>query len=502
MMYHFEDVAHGYDVQADVIVVGTGAGGAVAAANFAAAGLKTVVIEAGPQLKTSDMTREAPSFLAKYFWDGGLRMIMGTTPVPCMQGRAVGGSTISNSAIMLKIPDWVRQEWIEKDGLTALKAEAFDRCFERVFANTFTAKTPLDVQGPRNLSIRDALTAMGVTNGPLPRAVKDCKGCADCLVGCACGAKQSLDKSYIPQAIRDGADVYTCSEVDRLIFEGDQVVGVTGNVINIDGWKRVARFTVRAPRVVLAAGAMHTPNLLQLSGVKHRGAVGGTLAAHLSSGVLGFMEKPMHPWIGATQGWGAMSNDIKGMKFESLWADPSVILVKWGGYGQELLRRLPDVNHLTIGAVVYRGRCKGTVRPRFNGSPNMKLWIPKDEAQVVFRGMKVLADGLFKVGARSVHVGKLPGVNGDLTDPSQTEMLLSKSLTGRNLTMTGNHVFCTARMTADERTPVAPDGRVRGVKGVWCVDASVFPSPSAVNPQATIMAVSDLLTRRIAELPA
>ena len=162
-------------------------------------------------------------------------------------------------------------------------------------AGTLTAPTPMNAQGPRNLIIRDALTSMGVSNGPLPRAVKDCSGCADCIVGCACGAKQSVDRSYIPMAVRDGAEVYTCANVDRVLMEGSKAVGVTGRVIDPKTWKATGNFTVRAPRVVLAAGATHTPCLLQKSGITHRGMVGGTLFAHISGGVVGIMDKPMHP---------------------------------------------------------------------------------------------------------------------------------------------------------------------------------------------------------------
>src|SRR5690554_835660 len=104
MIHRFDAVRDGYTVDADVVIVGSGAGGAVAATNFAAAGFRTVVIEAGPEIRPEDMTRDAPKFLAKHYWDGGLRMLMGSAPVPCMQGRGVGGSTVVNSAIMLKLP--------------------------------------------------------------------------------------------------------------------------------------------------------------------------------------------------------------------------------------------------------------------------------------------------------------------------------------------------------------------------------------------------------------
>jgi choline dehydrogenase-like flavoprotein len=498
LIHHLRDLSNGFDLRTDAVVVGSGAGGAMAAANLATAGLKTVVLEAGPQVTAREMTRDAPLFMARYFWEGGLRILGGSAQIPTMQGRCLGGSTLVNSAIMLKLPEWIRRAWAREDNLPFILDSEVDDAFARVFALTGTAPTPLAVMGRRNEIVRDALTAAGIASGPLPRAVVGCDGCADCLTGCTEGRKQSVDRSVLPQAERDGAEVYTCAVVDRVLTEGTRVVGVSGQVVDPQGMRALAPFTVRAPLVLLGAGVMATPVILLQSGIK--GRVGKTLYAHLGGGVTGIMDEVVDPWVGATQGWGAISDTIPGMKFESLWAPTAVIAVRWGGMGEEFLRRLQEIKRATVACCVYRAEVRGSVRAKRNGMPRMRLWIPQREMQVVLRGMKILADAFLKVGANYAYAG-VPGTKDEMRTARDTEALLNPRLGARDVPMTANHVFGSCRMSADpKRGVVDANGKVYGVEGLYIVDSSIFPSPSAVNPQATVMVLADLISRKLGEL--
>ena len=499
MMHELPALDRGFEVQADAVVVGSGAGGAVAAANLASAGLKTVVLEAGPKVRSEDMTRDAPKFLARYFWEGGVRVISGTAQIPSLQGRCLGGSTVVNSAIMLPLPDWVRQEWADENGLSFLKTEALDEAYARVFEKTSVTPTPVQVQGRRNLVVRDALTAVGFKNGPLPRAVKDCEGCGDCITGCATGRKQSVDRCYLPEAEGNGAEIFTCAVAERILIEDGRAAGVAGSVVDPKGRRRVANFCVRAPRVVVAAGAAQTPVLLLQSGITGRGQVGATFFAHLGGGVAGIMQERTDPWIGATQGWGAFHPEIQGMKFESLWAAPSLIMVRWGDIGRRYLEQLADVKYATLLVHVYRGKVRGRVRARRNGMPKMTLHIPKEESKVIMQGVKLASDALFAVGARQVLHG-IPGMRDPIERKEEGEGFLNMAVHPRDLPLTANHIFGSCPMSKGaEKGPVDEYGRVHGVEGLYVADASLFPSPSAVNPQATVMALSDLISRRIAE---
>jgi choline dehydrogenase-like flavoprotein len=498
LIHGFDDVQAGFDIDADAVVVGSGAGGAVAASNLARAGLRTVVVEAGPRVQSRDMTRDAPRFMARYFWEGGLRMIGGTTQIPTLQARCLGGTTVVNSAIMLPLPDWVRRAWHDETGVDLFLSSDLDRAYERIFERSHVAPTPMAVMGRRNLIAREALARTSMNGIPLPRAVQGCEGCSDCFTGCAGEHKLSVDKSYIADAVADGARVFTCAEVERVVTTGARATGIEGSVVNPHGFSRVARFRVNAPLVVLSAGVMHTPVILQRSGITGGGRVGETLFSHIGGAMVGIMEEVVDPWVGATQGWGAMSDEIRGMKFECLWAPASVLMVRWGDVGHPFLQRLDEVKHAVVIASVYRARVHGHVRARRDGLPSMRLYVPDEDARTVFRGLKIGADALLEVGARYVHTG-VPGVVDEMRSKRDTESLLSPKLKANHLVMSATHVFGSCRMSERDGA-VDANGKVRGVSGVYIADASIFPSPSAVNPQATVMALSDLVTRKLAEL--
>lgn len=500
MIHHLEDVRQGFDIQADVVVVGSGAGGAVAAAALTEAGLKVVVVEAGPQVTPADMTRDGPEFMRRFYWEGGIRMLRGSGFYPSMSGRCLGGSTVVNSAIMFELPPWVRDIWIAEDNLEVLRGPELDAAYQRVLTKTKTAPTPMDAMGKRNLLTRDVLDHAGMKSKPLPRAVHGCRASGDCLTGCASGAKQSVDRAFLPDAVDQGAEVYTCAPVERVLTQGTKAVGVEGHVVHPVTRERLGAFRVRAPRVLMAAGTLHTPVILQRSGIRAGGKVGGTFQCHISGFAMGIMDKPTDPWIGATQGWGAFSDRVRGMKFESLWAPTALIASQWGGVGHDFYEMLPHIGRSLMIPLVYRANVTGSVRAKRNGMPDAKVHIPKEEMWVVMSEVKRVVDSMLDLGAEYVYTG-VTGVPGRIRTHAEAELLLSKRITPRDVTMTANHTFSSCRMSASaDKGVVDPHGKVFGMEGLWLCDASIFPSASAVNPQATVMALSDLIARRIGDM--
>ena len=496
MIHEFMSNQGGFEIEADAVVIGSGAGGAISAYNLASAGMKTVLLESGPPAGPAQFTHNAPEFLAKYYWEGGLRLTGGNAAQPMMQGRMLGGSTVVNSAIMYELPDWVKDEWHKDDGVSFLYTDAAKNSVKRIFKQLRVEKTPRKSYGRRNELVEEVFKNCGLTPNPLPRAVVNCEGSGDCLTGCSGQKKQSVDISYIQPALEKGLQVFTSCHVDKILMEGNRATGVTGDVILDEGRTRSGKFRVMAPIVIVAAGATHTPVILQKSGFKKAGK---DLQVHITGALFALMAEEVHPWVGASQGVGAFSDDIRGLKYESLWASNSVMSVKWGSFGPDYFKNLRDLKRSLLIAGVYRGKTSGAVSSGLL-EPRIKIWVKKKEVQQLFKGLYRLAPGFMKAGAEFVYSG-MPGTKAQMKTEEDFRALLNPKLGFSDISSTMNHLFCSCPMTADRKRAVVDfEGRVLGSSNIYVADASLFPSPSAVNPQVTVMMLSDLVSRRVASL--
>lgn len=255
-------------------------------------------------------------------------------------------------------------------------------------------------------------------------------------------------------------------------------------------------------RVSLSAGVLGTPAIPLRSRIHSGRRMGRTFTMHLFGRAVAVMDEPVDPWVGATQGWGAVSPDISDLKNESLWALPSLIMVKWGGLGQRWVRQIRDARNVCVVVAVCRGWRPGRVRVRQDGTPSPTLWSPRDEVYTLLRGLKVAVDGMLDVGACVATAG-ISSVSEESRTPADEEHMLSTRTRASDEDMVGNPVFGSCRMSAALRKgAVDLNGEVRGAENLYIMDKSICPDGTVVNTQATIMAMSDILSRRLGDLQA
>ncbi|MEE2672322.1 MAG: GMC family oxidoreductase [Myxococcota bacterium] len=482
-----------FEEETDVVIVGSGPCGAVVAYEVAKAGHRVLLLEEGPPFTPPEFELEGSRSMARTMREGGLRSTRGTI-LPTMQAIALGGGSLVNSAICVRPPESVFERWATGFDLERTNRSELDRHYDAVGDFLGIAPTPEEVLGRRNTLFRDGCDALGYTSEPISRNVKGCRGSGECFTGCRSRAKQSMDISYIPAAIRLGARVLTSVQVQEVLHEGARVTGLRGQVAEPLTGKLSYRFRVRAKIVVMAAGCMATPVLLQRSGnlANRSGQVGENLQFHPGVAIAGFFPERTDPQFGATQGYHSLHFLDEGFKLETLWAPPAVMAVRMPGFGHPLQQIFSDFPYMAVwDAIASTHKSLGSVRPRRRGLDPILTWnMHPDDVGILTRALWVLAEIFFAAGATKI----MPGVNGIpdvIHSLDEAEVLRSHPIKPSDLVSGGNHAFCTTRMHGDPgRGVVDEDGLCHDLDNLYIADTGIFPQCPSVNPMFTGMALA------------
>lgn len=480
-------------LEADFVVVGSGAAGATAALVLAEAGLDVLVLEEGdwPRLEA----REAallPS-LGRLYREGGLQVALGRPPIPVLQGRCVGGTTVVNAGILWRLPEDAHAAWVAEDPSIgrALPYADLDAWAARLEERLGARPVAPEVTGGNDRRMAAGAAALGLPGRVIRRNEEGCEGTGRCIQGCPRARKRSMEQGFLPAAIARGARVLAGCAAVRVALEGGRAAGV----LRADGT------LVRARRaVLLAASAIQTPILLRRSGL--RGLAGEGLRCHPGVAVLGLYDAPVRAWEGATQAWeSAAHRAARGVKLEALGLPPEMLAARLPGAGRALAAGLDALERLACFAAQVRSDAVGSVRPALLGGGALIRYSPsaRDAARAAF-AVRLLAELHVAAGARAV----LPGVAGapGLVRAGDLERLAEARLPRdpAAFSWVATHLFGTARMSSDPARGVVRPGDLEAheARGLHVVDSSVLPTNLGVNPQLAIMAVAAAAAERIA----
>jgi choline dehydrogenase-like flavoprotein len=467
-----ERLARGSTVEADAVVVGTGAGGAVVARELAAAGMRVAVLEEGAYYTGRDYGPSTPiESIRMLYRKNGLTSTFGNVPVLLPQGCCVGGSTVINSGTALRPRASAVRRWREEFGLADLTdhLEEYARRVERF----------LDVK-PATLSRANQLMKLGAERmgwqgSVLPRNERGCRGAGRCYLGCPNDAKQAMNVSYVPDALRRGAILYVRAKAKKVLIERGRAAGV-----------RTTRATFRAPIVVVAAGAVYSPLLLR------RG--GNHFVMHPGTKVIGFFDEEVRTSQGVPQGYHLDEFMEQGVSLEPITLSPGLM-------GSQL----PEpgaVRHFdrlaTIAVRILESETEGRIfRNPFGSWPIIWYWLKPGDVDKYRRGVVVASEIYFAAGAKKVYTG----IHGfEEMTPKDLPRLRSAKLAAADLELMANHPQGSARWSDHRTTGVAdPDGQVWDVPGLYVADASSMPASPLSNPQISIMIFATHCARKILE---
>lgn len=488
-VYARDDVHGDTVLDADVVIVGSGAGGATIAAELAEAGLDVVVLEEGRWWSTRDFTANASAMVRQLYRDGGATMAIGDPPVLYQEGRAVGGSTVVNGGMSWRTPEKILDRWWREASIDQIRAKDLEPWFERAERRIHVRHQDPDSVGKDNLLLKRGADAMGWKVIPNLRNQVHCPGSNNCAFGCPTGAKQSALVSYVPRALHFGARLYSDVRVDRILREGKRAVGVAGRVVGDDG-RASHRITVRARLVVSACGAIHTPALLDRSGfASPSGMVGKNLSLHPNVKVVAIFDEDVRGWEGVHQAFQVREFQDEGLLFAAVNVPPGIVAMSLPHRGAELGDLMAQYDRMVIAGMLCEDTATGRVRT-IGGRPQAFYQLADLDAAKLVRGVALLSELLFAAGAKRIllpfHV-----TGGDLQGPDDVRRLFTDPIPKSSMELLTVHMMGTAAMGRD-RTRAVTDGWgfVHDADRLMVCDASLFPTPIGVNPMLTIQALA------------
>jgi len=510
---------------ADVIVIGSGAGGAVAAARLAELGRDVLLLEEGSLVGADELTEHEGDMTTRLYAESGMRATDDLSFI-LLQGAAVGGGTLVNWMITFRAPDFVLDEWAQRFSLTGFSPGEMTRVFERVEREIHAVPVPEDAHSPANCILLGGARRLGWRAGTGRINARGCIRAGFCGQGCRYGAKQSVDRVYVPRALAAGARLVPDARVERIEVserDGNAGAGTRGARRTTAPLKRVhvtlldrltrkpsAAMTAEAPVVVLAAGAVGTPVILQRSGLAG-GGVGRFLRLHPTTAVAGEYHDDVYAAAGIPQSAVCdefIRRDDRGYGFwiECAPHHPGLAAVAASGFGTEhrdVMRRFGRTTNLISlvrdGSDVEQSNGSVTLSRSDRVRIDYRLG-PRDRANVV-AGVQAAARILLAAGVTGVRT--LHTVGGELRDEHDVVALTNRRWGPHDLTMFSAHVNGTCRLGTDSRiSGVDESGQRHGVRGLYVADGSLLPTGLGVNPQATIMALATVIAERMAEAGA
>lgn len=461
------------DLATDVLVIGSGAGGAVTAAALASAGRTVTVLEEGPWVDADSLEPFSLAEMVAKYRHHGLAAAFGNPAIAYAEGRCVGGSTEINSGLYHRLPDHLAEEWRADYAIEEFTPEALDGYADRVEHQLTVAKVP-GAPPASSAALERGATKLGWRNVEFARVFAyDNHGR---------GTKQTMSRTMLPRALEAGARIIPDCRVLSLIRQGDRIVGARCRRTHPGGG--VERLVVRAEQVFVCGGAVHTPALLQRSGIWRN--VGNGLKMHPTIKIAARFPHPLD------HGDVPMHRVTEFSPFVAIGGSASRkghVAMALADTGAPYEEALGDWENISVYYAAIRSEGSGRVAAvRGVRSPLVTYSLTEGDLSRLARGLVNLGELLLAAGATELH----PSVVGGTIVHRLDEMgsWWDQVTRARSNLMTV-HLTSTVRMGENRRRTGADSfGRVWGYTNLRVNDGSLIPDAPGVNPQAAIMAIA------------
>jgi choline dehydrogenase-like flavoprotein len=501
---HGRDLSRGFVESCDAVVIGSGAGGAVAAALLAEGGRRVIVLEEGPYYRSEQYQRFKPSeAVRRLFREAGMMTAFGVGQTPIISitmGRAVGGSSLLTGGVCFRIPGEVHHRWVTELGLDELSERGLESAYEEVERRMHVTEVPVAMRSESTRRFVEGAARLGIPMEPLRRNTGDeCEGIARCNFTCPVGAKRSVDVSYLPSATEHGARIVSDALVQTILTEGGRAVGVKGRLLGGEHGAPSHEFEVRAPIVVAACGTLHTPLLLEAAGIgRGRPVLGHNITLHPAVRIMARFDERINGWDGSLQSAFTDHFAREGIKIVGAYTSVNVLAAALPGVGPELRRRVKQLPYCAVFGAMIHDEGGGRVRSGPGREPLLTYEMAARDLQRLRRSMTILCEMAIAGGAREVMtpVFGLPTVS----NMDQAVALERTPYDARRIECMAFHPLGSARAGNDPRRGIVDArGECFDLPGLFVADGSILPTSIGVNSQVPIMALATRITHGINE---
>jgi choline dehydrogenase-like flavoprotein len=460
-------------LDAEVLVIGSGAGGATTAVTLAEAGRDVLVLEEGPWVERGEVGAFSLEEMVRQYRHHGSSAALGNPPIAYAEGRCVGGSTEVNSGLWHRLPDELAQGWQRTYDIDGFDAATLDRYASLVEGWQSVSLVP--GEAPRSSAVlADGAERLGWRSVEFPRVYRyGDDGHAE---------KQTMTRTLLPRALAAGARIQPDSRVRRLLRRGRRVTGAVVERRRPDGSTETVQ--VHADHVVVCGGAVHSPALLQRSGFLR--GVGAGLKMHPTLKVVARFphdvdhdDVPMHRIT-------EFSPDIA---IGGSASRRGHIALSLADGGADVDAEIGSWEQMFVYYAAIRSEAGGRVLAVPGArAPLVSYRLTDGDLSRLARGLVHLGRALLEAGATELH----PSVRGGTVARCPADLARWWDEIDRT---TAN--LMTVHLTSSIRMGEAPGraaadsyGRVHGTTNLRVNDASLVPDAPGVNPQAAIMTIA------------
>ncbi len=462
------------DLRAQIVVIGSGPGGAITACLLAEAGREVLLVEEGPHLSLASCAAFSREEMLQKYRNGGQTVTMGRNKINYVEGRCVGGGSEINSALYHRTPAEILERWRKEFQVEGLSDGEMLPHFEA--GERDVCVTPLPGPAPAaSLKLHEGATRLGWRSLEIPRWMRYQETDSDPPKG----IRQSMTESYLPRFLRAGGRLLPETRVARLRREGA-------------GWSIEARersgkaIRLLAESVFLCAGAVQTPALLRRSGITHH--VGDSFQVHPTVKLVAQFRERVN-----ADGMGVPVHQVK--QFEPRLSlgcsisSPAHLALALLDHPDAAGAVLRDWEKMAVYYAAITGESSGTVRPLPGfRDPLVRYTITQGDRRALADGLRKLAEALFASGAAVIY--PCPGACRPLRSPADLGGWPEVLANGAANLMTV-HLFSSCPMGENPARCAADSfGRLHQMRDLYINDASLLCSAPGVNPQGSVMALA------------